>query len=230
MRALYPFWDLNACEVPPGIIEPMLTQYHIEIMVSALGTRFSPRALAAIINGNIYQDRIAAQFGHDEFHFDNNAFAHAYAYIEEQRALTSASLNRHDVQAAWAAFGRMTHTLQDFYAHSNYITLWVERFAGRSLPPSSEVDPLDPSLLNHPNLHSGRTYYPFEILYFMPGARKFSLRILPQDSHAWMNLDTPEQGYKFDYAMQAAIKRTVIEYEKTTFDFSDGLCKLFLDK
>ena len=208
----------------------MLTQYHIEIMVTALGARFSPRALAAIINSNIYQDRIAAQFGHDEFHFDNNAFARAYAYIEEQRALTVAALNRQDVHSAWAAFGRMTHTQQDFYAHSNYITLWVKRFDGQALPTPSEIDPLDLSLLNHPDLRSGKTYYPFEFLYFMPGMRKFSLRILPHDSHAWMNLDTPEQGYKFDYAMQAAIQRTVIEYEKTTFDFSDGLCKLFLDK
>lgn len=208
----------------------MLTQYHIEIMVTALGARFSPAALSAIITANIYQDRISGQFGHDEFHFDNNAFAKSYAYIEEQRALTIKALNKNDVPAAWAAFGRMTHTLQDFYAHSNYITLWLERFAGKPLPASSEVDPLDPDLLNHPNLHSGKTYYPFEFLYFNRYTRKFSLRILPRDSHAWMNLDTPEQGFKFDYAMQAAIQRTVIEYEKTTLDFSDGLCKLFLDK
>ncbi len=45
-----------------------------------------------------------------------------------------------------------------------------------------------------------------------------------------MNLDSPEQGFKFDYAMQAAIKRTKIEFEKTTSDFSDEMCRLFLDK
>jgi hypothetical protein len=208
----------------------MLTQYHIEIMLNALGGRFSPRAIAAVINANIYQDRIAGQLGHDEFHFDNNAFEKSYAYIEEQRALTVSSLNKNDARSAWAAFGRMTHTLQDFYAHSNYITLWIDRFDRGALPAPPEVDPLDPSLIHSPDLRSGKTYYPFEFLYFHRYTRKFSLRILPRDSHAWMNLDSPEQGFKFDYAMQAAIQRTVIEYEKTTFDFSDGLCRLFLDK
>jgi hypothetical protein len=47
-----------------------------------------------------------------------------------------------------------------------------------------------------------------------------------------MNLDSPHcvQGFKFEYAMQAAIKRTVIEYEKTTLNVSDEMCKLFLDR
>jgi len=214
----------------------MLTQYHIELMISSLGNRFSPRALSAVINANIYQDRISAQFGHDEFHFDNNAFEKSYAYIEEQRALVLSSMQKKDVRFAWAAFGRMTHTLQDFYAHSNYITLWVDRFnpstsSGQAaLPPPNEVDPLDMSLINSPELRSGKTYYPLEFLYFVRGTRRFSLRILPRDSHAWMNLDTPEQGFKFDYAMQAAIKRTAIEYERTTMEFPEGMCRLFLDR
>jgi hypothetical protein len=210
----------------------MLTQYHIEIMLNSIGDRFSARALAAIINANIYQDRLAGQFGHDEYHFDNNAFDKSYAYIEEQRALTISALQKNDMRSAWSAFGRMTHTLQDFYAHSNYITLWLDRFAGQTPPSSSEVDPLDLTLIHNPALRSGKVYYPIEILYFFRATKKFSLRILPYDSHAWMNLDAPHcvKGYQFDYAMQAAIKRTVIEFEKMTFDFSDELCRLFLDK
>ena len=112
----------------------MLTQYHIEIMLASLGGRFSPRALSAIIQANLHQDRIAGQVGHDEFHFDNNAFEKSYAYMEEQRALTLSSLQKGDAPSAWAAFGRMTHTAQDFYAHSNYVTLWVARFDGQALP------------------------------------------------------------------------------------------------
>jgi hypothetical protein len=208
----------------------MLTQYHIEIMLNSLGDRFSPRAMSAITYANIHQDRLSGQFGHDEFHFDNNAFEKTYAYIEEQRALTISSLQKNEALSAWAAFGRMTHTQQDFYAHSNYITLWLDRFAGQTPPPSSEVDPVDLTLIQHPNLRSGKVYYPFELLYFIRKTRAFSLRWLPKDSHAWMNLDTPEQGFKFDYAMQAAIKRTVIEFEKTTAGFSQEMCKLFLDK
>ena len=208
----------------------MLTQYHIEIMLNSIAERFSTQALAAIINANIYQDRPSGQFGHDEFHFDNNAFEKSYTYIEEQRALTISSLHKNDAPSAWSAFGRMTHTLQDFYAHSNYITLWLNRFEGQTPPASSEVDPVDLTLIQHPNLRSGKVYYPFEMLYFMQSTKAFSLRWLPRDSHAWMNLDSPEQGFKFDYAMQAAIQRTVIEYEKTTSGFSEEMCTLFLDK
>ena len=199
-------------------------------MLESLGTRFSSRAMSTLIYANANQDRLSGQFGHDEYHFDNNAFEKTYAYIEEQRALTVSVLQKNDALSAWYAFGRMTHTLQDFYAHSNYITLWLNRFAGQTPPPSSEVDPVDLTLIQHPDLRSGKVYYPFELLYFMRKTRKFSLRFLPKNSHAWMNLDSPEQGFKFDYAMQAAIKRTVIEYDKTTSDFSQEMCKLFLDK
>jgi hypothetical protein len=207
----------------------MLSQYHIEIMLTSLGERFSPRAMSVIAHANINQDRLSGQFGHDEYHFDNNAFDKSYAYMEEQRALTHSSLQENDPRSAWAAFGRMLHTAQDFYAHSNYITLWISRFDGRTPPPPPEVDAMDPSLLHSPGLRSGKVYYPFELLYFVKRLRPYVLPFLPRDSHAWMNLDSPEQGFKFDYAMQAAIKRTVIEFEKTTFDFSDEMCRLFLD-
>ena len=208
----------------------MLTQYHIEINLNALGDRFSPLAMSTITYANINQDRLSGLFGHDEFHFDNNAFEKSYAYIEDQRALAISALQRSDAPSAWSAFGRFLHTAQDFYAHSNYVTLWVSRFAGQALPASSEIEALDPGLLKHPDIHSGKVYYPLELLYFWGPTKNFSLQWLPDDSHAWMNLDSPEQGFKFEYAMQAAIKRTAIEFEKTTAGFSDELCRLFLDK
>ena len=208
----------------------MLPQYHIEIMLAALGARFSARAMSVIIQANVNQDRLAGQIGHDEFHFDNNGFEKTYAYIEEQRALVVSSLKAGDAKSAWEAFGRFLHSAQDFYAHSNYITLWVSRFKGQTLPPPPEVAAMDPSLIDSPDLHSGKVYYPFELLYFPRTTRSFALRFLPKDSHAWMNLDSPEQGLKFDYAMHAASKRTVIEFEKTTEGFSEEMCRLFLDQ
>ncbi|NJC97537.1 MAG: hypothetical protein C3F07_15435 [Anaerolineales bacterium] len=208
----------------------MLSQYHIEIMLASLGGRFSARAMSAIIQANLDQDRLAGQFGHDEFHFDNNAFEKTYNYIEEQRALVGSSLMLGDANSAWKAFGRFLHSAQDFYAHSNYITLWRDRFNGQTPPPPPEVDPVDPNLIDSPDLRSGKTYYPFELLYFIKRLRPYILPLLPRDSHAWMNLDSPEQGYKFDYAMHAAIKRTVIEFEKTTEGFSGETCRLFLDR
>jgi len=199
-------------------------------MLASLGGRFSARAMSVITYANVNQDRLTGQFGHDEFHFDNNAFEKTYAYIEEQRTLVILSLKLGDANSAWEAFGRFLHSAQDFYAHSNYITLWVDRFAGKPLPPPPEVDAMDPDLINSPDLRSGKVYYPFELLYFVKKLRPHVLPYIPKDSHAWMNLDSPEQGFKFDYAMHAAIKRTVIEFEKTTEGFSDELCQLFLDR
>ena len=116
-------------------------------MLESLGTRFSSRAMSTLIYANANQDRLSGQFSHDEYHFDNNAFEKTYAYIEEQRALTVSVLQKNDALSAWYAFGRMTHTLQDFYAHSNDITLWLDRFAVQTPPPSSEVDPVDLTLI-----------------------------------------------------------------------------------
>lgn len=208
----------------------MLTPYHIEIMLNALNGRFSPRALSAITYANIHQDRLTGLFGHDEFHFDNNAFKKSYAYIEEQRARSASSLQKNDAHSAWSAFGRLLHTAQDFYAHSNYITLWISRFAGQALPAPPEVDAVDPSLLNNPDLRTGKVYFPLDWLYYVRSLKRFVMPLIPRDSHAWMNLDSPEQGFKFDYAMQAATKRTLVEFEKTTTGFSDEMCRLFLDK
>jgi hypothetical protein len=206
----------------------MLTEYHIEIMFESLGDHLGTRALAVVTKANIRQDRITGQFGHDEFHFDNNAFEKTYKYIDEQRALVGSSLQKKNAASAWRAFGRITHSVQDFYAHSNYITLWLDRFDGRTPPRPAEVDPLDPGLINGSSLRSGRTYYPVELLYFIPLTRALSLRLLPKDSHAWMNLDSPEQGFKFEYAMQAAIKRTRLEYEKTMAGLPRELIGLFI--
>ena len=205
----------------------MLTEYHIEIMFEALGDHLGARAVGEMTNANIHQDRFAGQFGHDEFHFDNNAFEKTYRYIEQQRALTVESLQKKDAKSAWAAFGRMTHTVQDFYAHSNYVTLWLNRFDGQTPPPPSEIDPLHPDLIHSPDLRSGKTYPPLEYLYFVKSLRRYVLPLIPRDSHAWMNLDSPEQGFKFEYAMQAAIKRTRIEYEKTMSGLPRELIALF---
>ena len=208
----------------------MLTRYHIAILSAALADCFSPRALSAIFKANVKQDRLSGLFGHDEFHFDNNAFEKSYAYIEEQRALIVSFLRTNHATSAWSAFGRLTHTAQDFYAHSNYITLWLSRFDGETPPAPPEVDPVDLTLLNSPDLRSSRMYYPLDVLYFIRPLRPYVLSRIPRDSHAWMNLDSPEQGFKFDYAMQAAIKRTKIEFDKTTLDFSEEMCRLFLDR
>jgi hypothetical protein len=126
----------------------MLPKIHADITKLSLHEHFSTVALQKIIASNLYQDRLLAQIGHDEFHFDNNAFEKSYAYIEEQRALIISSLHANDVNASWSAFGRLTHAAQDFYAHSNYIDLWLSHQPDRTSITPSEVNPLDDDYIN----------------------------------------------------------------------------------
>lgn len=207
----------------------MLPKYHAEITREALKDWFSDAAMKKIVAANLYQDRPTAQFGHDEFHFDNDAFEKGYAYIEEQRALTIASLRSNDVASAWAAFGRLTHTAQDFYAHSNYVDLWLSRQNGAA-PTPSEIDPVDATLIDSPALHSGKIYMPLEPLSLFGPLKPLVMPFLPRDSHAWMNLDSPKQGSKYFFAFHAAVKRTKLEFEKTTMNLPGALIAAFVDR
>src|SRR5215216_7487866 len=205
----------------------MLPRYHAEITQQALINLFSNAAIEKLILANLYQDRITAQIGHDEFHFDNNAFEKSYAYIEEQRVNTISSLHSNDIGAAWASFGRLTHTAQDFYAHSNYIDLWLSCQPDGAVPTTSEVDPVDEDLIHSRALRSGKIYYPLEIFSFIKFLKPLVLPLLPRDSHAWMNLDSPAQGPHFLFAFQAAVKRTRLEFEKTTAGLAEDLLRAF---
>jgi hypothetical protein len=189
----------------------MLIPIHEEMTREALSSCFSPRAIEIIIAANRRQDALGGQIGHDEYHFDNNAIDKGNRYIIEQRGIVIASLLSPGVLSAWIAFGRLIHTVQDFYSHTNYIPLWLDQFKGTP-PAPSEIEPVQKDLIQSPKLHSGRLYLPMDLLYFVPFLRKFSLALSPSDSHAKMNLDSPRQGSRFAYARIAAIKRTVYEF------------------
>jgi hypothetical protein len=210
----------------------MLIQYHKSITKKALAKRFSPRALEAILAANIKQDDLlTGQIGHDEYHYDNNAISQSDSYLEKQRALTLSALQNDELPAAWAAFGRLIHTAQDFYAHSNYVDLWLARFNddGQTPPPPSEIAPLMDELVHSPDLHSGVLYYPLEVLSFVPVVKRFVIPLLPKDSHAHMHIDSPARGERFAYAFEAAVKRTRYEFDKTVASLSPGLDALFTD-
>ena len=220
----------------------MLARYHKQITINALGTRLSTRALQTIVKANLGQDNLPGLIFHPEFHFDNNLFDEGNAHLIQQRQLVMHALEEEDAHSAWNAFGRMTHALQDFYAHSNYVELWVEhherdgfsldarkdggvsdeRFVILSnieqddiLPsiPFEQIDPLDLNVLNSPALRSGRVYYLREAMSYIPGLHSLARRLSPTDSHAHMNLDGPERGAFFSYAVVAAAKRTVYEFD-----------------
>ena len=207
----------------------MLTRYHEAITRQALSGYFSAPALQDVVHANLRQDELRGQFGHDEYHFDNNAFERSYAYLEEQRGLVRSALSAKRVFPAREAFGRLTHTAQDFYAHSNYVDLWLTRSGAEARPSTSEIEPLVEGLLSSPELRSGKLYYPLELLSFVPFLKPYVLPLLPRDSHAWMNLDAPERGYRFSYAFEAARKRTQYEYDRTVAGLSKAQVGIFSD-
>jgi hypothetical protein len=190
--------------------------HHIEIVTQTLGNKFSPRAFEAVLAANLGQDRLKGQIHHPHYHFEDNCFAGGYAYMERKRELIQNSLAEGSPLPAWQAFGKLTHAAQDFYAHSNYVQLWLETLDGgskASLTPE-QIDALDPELLHSPRLASGLVYQPWELLPLIPGLGPLARLILPKDSHAWTNLDGPERGPLFAYAMAAARQRTLFEFEQ----------------
>ena len=207
----------------------MVPTGHAQITRQALGELVSARALQTILIANLRQDNLRGQVGHDEYHFDNNAFEKANAYLDEQRQLSLDALRDGQVSSAWSAFGRLTHAAQDFYAHSNYVTMWLARHTDSTPPASTEIDPVISDLINSPDLRSGKTYYPQEALYFVPGFRKLALAILPDDSHAHMNYDSPKTNPHYEYAFVAAVKRTQLEFEKLKSLLSIDSLTLFVD-
>jgi hypothetical protein len=184
-------------------------KYHRSLTVQALSPYFGKNALETVVVANLGQDAWYYQFGHSHFHYDNNSFAAGNAYIDELRRSVMEALQRGQAVPARQFFGRLTHTAQDFYAHSNYIALWRDSHPGAA----DEIDPLLASLLSDSRLCSGRIYYPLEILAFIPVLRPYVLPLLPRDSHAWMNLDDRSRP-DFDYAYASAVKRTRLEFER----------------
>jgi hypothetical protein len=184
--------------------------YHRQVLERAIGRRVSARALAAMQAANIGQDSLWGLL-HFVYHFDNSLIAEGLAYME--RCRTEAA-RASDPTAAWAAFGRLSHAAADFYSHSNYVALWHASQSRVSEPPIESIDGLDPALLNHPRLITGRIYWA-DVLYLFEHLRPLARRWAPADSHVHMNLDNPERGPLFPYSLEAAVQRTLAEFERT---------------
>jgi len=182
--------------------------YHIQVTTEALGDLFSPTALKIIIQANRGQDSLwNLVFGPKEFHFDDCKFESAYAWLETEKNEIFTALSENNAEAALKALGRMTHAWQDFYSHSNYLSLWAASVGGETLPPPQTTPPLHPDFIAHPDLVSGMVYL-LEGLALIPSLAPLARRLLPPDAHANMNLDEPSRGPLFPHSLVAARKRT----------------------
>lgn len=191
----------------------MHENYHVQITKEAVRNSFSDRALAIIIEANLNQDSLLNLLkGH--YHFDANGFDQSFVYIDHQRRIILDKIQRGDALEAWRAFGRLTHVVQDFYAHTNYVALWQESFPDEDFRSGEGVPPLLPQLLGSDRLFAARVYYPLEALSIFPIFNPFLKRILPSDAHVNMNLDSPESGPLFPLAMSAAINRTRVTFQE----------------
>ena len=195
--------------------------YHRQVLRRAIGGRVSQRALGAITAANLDQNLLRGLL-RPEIHFDNSLLAESLAYIESRR---EAAANSDQPGPAWEGFGRLSHTAQDFYSHSNYVALWLERFAPGEWPAPVLIDGLDSQLLRHPRLFTGHVYLPLEALCLFPFMRRWVRLMLPRDAHAWVNLDSPETGPLFPYSIEAAVQRTVAEFERTLIAIGEAGAK-----
>uniref|UniRef100_A0A3Q1CL51 von Willebrand factor A domain-containing protein 7-like n=1 Tax=Amphiprion ocellaris TaxID=80972 RepID=A0A3Q1CL51_AMPOC len=73
-----------------------------------------------------------------EYHFDNEAFQGGRTIITEGLFSVKANMRQRNFAAARQTLGRICHTLQDFYSHSN----WVE--LGKTTPYSILIRPDEP--------------------------------------------------------------------------------------
>lgn len=183
----------------------MKSRYHIEMTQNALEDLFSEGALKTILRSNVWQDRPSNQFGHDYIHFDSSAFEAGLAYIKSEKALIIDYLKTDRIKQAQKAFGRITHTWQDFYSHSNYVKLWLKAHPAAK---PEDINPSDPDLLASPELMSGKNYGLMEFVSMLPLLSKWVVPRMPEDSHARMNMDDPKAHPFFHYGISAGQKRT----------------------
>lgn len=188
--------------------------YHAQITRRALREHFDVSALSQIVAANRAQDDLANQL-RGCLHFDNN-IGKGLAYVESEHARISALTSEPNTGSRQrAALGRLCHAAQDFYAHSNYVRLWLAQNGGLDRTGPQDIDGLDEGLLCSPDLRVGTFYLWRDLWYYVPGlSRLVSALHVPAGSHQAMNLDSPERGPEFDYALAAACQRTQAEYRR----------------
>ncbi len=103
----------NTAKEPVAKFTP---EYHADITLNANKGTLNSVNLGLVIAANLGQDLHQVD---SERHFDNCCFEEGVEYIKEEWKTVEQET---DFGSVLAAFGRLLHTVQDFYSHSN----WVE--------------------------------------------------------------------------------------------------------
>ena len=201
----------------------MISKYHVQITTDAVGGRFDSQSLSTIVRANLGQDRLLNLLGHPEIHFDDSQFAVSEDYIQQQRQqAVVAMVEQQNRTVALQALGRLLHGRQDFYAHSNWVALWVDRNGGLDrVTPDQVALCLDP--LAEPALISGTSsafhYLACRVPIYGPFHQR---RFVPATCHEAMNLDDPSRGPLFPFAIAAATRHSALELDMLLKQLSDA--------
>jgi hypothetical protein len=131
------------------------------ILAAIASNPIATRCTDALVRGQWDQD-ISAVIT-PEAHFDNCLIDLSVDYLRQELKRADAHATSGRVWDALTALGRVAHSLQDFYAHTNYVEISADAFADRSAvpavalwSPSSDAALAD---LRHKGLVSGTVVY-----------------------------------------------------------------------
>lgn len=191
----------------------MNSLYHWLITLDALSLYFSEKALGELVLNNIRQDSIKNQLFHNEIHFDNNKISEGNQLISDYRSECIDAITSQNFPSARTHFGKLIHTAQDFYAHSNYARLYEKVVLSNKDLRSIEYDCLSSEINHSKEFKSHTIHFPGDYFCIIPlFARWFGMN-LPEDSHTRMNLDSPISDGPFYLAYALAVNRTRIEHQ-----------------
>ncbi|MBI1293495.1 hypothetical protein GC175_00880 [bacterium] len=197
----------------------MKEEYHRQVTAEALGDQLSHEELEIVIQANVGQDGVWNWLTTPERHYDGRFFAKAEAYIDEERARAVDAFHRGDRVAALQAMGRLLHTRQDFYSHSNWMQHCAAKGAAKGAANTAHWDAADPAICldtqADPQIFGVRAPFLIHALYVIPILGPLIKRIyLPADYHEAMHLDDPSRGPLFAPSLVAARKHTRLEWER----------------
>jgi hypothetical protein len=186
---------------------------------AAIGQHFGRGDLDRIIRANLEQDSLRNIFN-PIVHFDDSRLEESQQYIAAHRRLAVDRLLIGDREEALRALGRLLHTRQDFYAHSNWAALWVERHGGLEAVQPEEIE-ICPDPATEAGVITGRAslFWYFACRLPLIGKR-LEHSVVSRDSHEVMNLDYPERGPLFAFALQAATKHSREEFDMLLADLA----------
>ncbi len=190
----------------------MLARFHVSMTREGIGQQVSAADLDVIIRANLQQDSLRNLLN-PIVHFDDSRLEESQQYIAAQRRLAVARLQAGDRQEALRSLGRLLHTRQDFYAHSNWAKLWVERHGGLEAVRPEEIELcMDPAA--EAGVITGKASLFWYVACRLPLiGKRLERSVAPKDGHEVMNLDYPERGPLFAYALQAATRHSRQEWD-----------------